>query len=227
MNKNKGNALISFLFYLITIALIIGILFFLIIAFKEDILNGDTKIVAVSEDGMHEIKPILPEDDKEDSISVVTIDPIDYNEEVTNNYSDDGNDFYYTQIDSYSKMIYDALKNNKDNLKTGTYKISISKDFAKHVATDEGSSRTEMLFTIAVSAFENDNPDVFYVDYNKMVLYYQKDFFGNCDAYISYGNQSSNYLIDGFNSKEDVKIAEEKINSIVQDICNNCENRIV
>ena len=63
-------------------------------------------------------------------------------------------------------MIYDALKNNKENLKTGTFKIALSNQLAKYLATDEGASKIETLFTIAISAFENDNPDVFYIDYN-------------------------------------------------------------
>ena len=39
------------------------------------------------------------------------------------------NSFYYNQLDQYGKIIYDAIKNNKENMKTGTYRIDFERQF--------------------------------------------------------------------------------------------------
>ena len=39
--------------------------------------------------------------------------------------------YFYNQLNEYSKMIYNAIYNNKENMKSGTYQIEIGKKSSK------------------------------------------------------------------------------------------------
>ena len=69
--------------------------------------------------------------------------------------------FYYTNLDEYSKLIYNALEEQKDKLKNGTAEITISNKLSEAI---ENGENIESIFSAAVNAFEHDNPDIFYLD---------------------------------------------------------------
>lgn len=164
-----------------------------------------------------EIKPITVSKNNEE-IVMVEINPEiipvqnNNNEEVT--YISER--FYYNQLNEYSKLIYESLENQKENLKTGTSIIKIP-DGVKEILETE-KNNIEAVFSIAVNAFEYDNPDVFYIDSSKLVLYYERDQLGNYNIYLKSSDEFENYLIDGFASKQEVNEAEEKIRNIVEQL---------
>ena len=220
MNSKKKNNLISVLIYFIMFFLISAIIFFCIYVYKDQLLEKGSKIVSVAQEGIHEIATKLPENNDE-QVEIISIEPVISRENDDYNNINNVNTFYYDQLDDYSKMIYDALYINKETLKTGTEKIPLSNEIAKMLTTDEGVSKIEVLFSTAVNAFEYDNPDVFYIDFSKMVLYYESDFFGNSNAYIEKNSQENNYLIEGFNGENDIEVAENKLNSTIDSIKEN------
>ena len=212
MNKRKEINFITLLLYIILIVLIIGIGYFVIYIYRTEIMQNATKIVSVSSQEINEdvIKlKHLGENNLETDI--VQIEPAStINDSNTVNTT---NKFYYNQLDSYSKMIYDGLNNNKESLKTGNAQIDLPNEFAKYLSTDEAHNKAESLFTIAINAFEYDNPDIYYIDYSKIVLYYESNSFGRYKAYINCGDEE-NYFIDGFNNKEDVENTQKKLDDI-------------
>ena len=65
------------------------------------------------------------------------------------------NDFYYNQLDQYGKIIYDAIKNNKENMKTGTYKIDFGRQFNDLLHEENGEQILNTAFQSAWNAVIN------------------------------------------------------------------------
>ena len=80
------------------------------------------------------------------------------------------NRFFYNQLVENQKIIYDKLFENKDKLKQGTYKIDFKETFSKMLSDEDGSKRLGQDYQTAIEAFMHDNPDLFYIDVNKMYL---------------------------------------------------------
>lgn len=128
--------------------------------------------------------------------------------------------YYYSQLDSHSKTIYNKLKSNKENLKSGTYKIDFGKQFNDLLAIENGGQLLEKYYQSAVETFLYDNPDVFYLDPTKMYINIQttkKIFYTTYEVFIDAGN-NSNYLANGYNSKQQILECENQINQEVQKI---------
>ena len=125
------------------------------------------------------------------------------------------NKFYYNNLNSYAKLIYNSLNANKNNLKSGTTEIKLSNDLAELI---EQSGNVEEAFSAAVNAFEFDNPDVFYIDASKLMFYYEKNGFGNYKIYLKHGDQYNNFLLDGFQDETKIINAENEINIIANEI---------
>lgn len=223
--KQKSNiSLITIFLSMIISVLVLSILFFACYVYNREVLNKERETVSVSTSDKQEkvITTKLPEND--DEIQVVSIKPITEPQDNSNTIQTNIDKFYYKQLDEYSKMIYDSLDDNKENLKTGIAKINLPRQIAEFLKTEEGTSKIEGIFSIAINAFEYDNPNIFYVDFSKMVLYYESDSLGNCMAYIKNDDGSSNYLLDGFDRKEDINKAEKEIDIIVEEIKNAVDN---
>lgn len=216
--KEKGSInLIAIFLYIIILILISSIIFFGVYVYKEEYKNREKEIIDIDRADIQEtiVTTMSPEDNE--VIEVVSIDSpsdIQSNNNVVNNIDK----FYYNQLDEYSKSIYDSLNRNRDVLETGTVKIDLDDRIGELLKTEEGKSNIEGIFTIAINAFEYDNPDIFYIDGSKMALYYESDSLGNCNAYIKNYDENYNYLLEGFNNEEDVSNAKEKIEKIVDDL---------
>ena len=104
-------------------------------------------------------------------------------------------------------------------MKMGNSRIQLPEKIGEIIETNN----VEAIFSIAVNSFEYDNPDVFYLDSSKLVLYYERDTLGNYNIYLKHGDQFENYLIDGFSNKQEVEEAEFKIENIVEQIKNEIE----
>lgn len=169
-----------------------------------------------------EIKPIVLPEKHETEPKVLEVEPTILEEQSSNEENAiNVNKLYYNQLNDYSKLIYKSLEEQKDKLKTGNSTIELPNKISEIIEIDGNS--IEAIFSIAVNSFEYDNPDVFYLDSSKLVLYYERDTLGNYNIYLKHGDQFENYLIDGFSSKKEVEEGETKIQNIVEQIKNEIE----
>ena len=143
---------------------------------------------------------------------------------VFNNSTDNFNpeilskNFYYNHLDSgykqYGKTIYEELYKNKDELKKGNRKIYFTtpRNGNDDVTSLESLTYINTSFLYAKTSFLKENPDIFWIDVNKLEL--TVEYAGN---HISCGD-NENYYIDGISSENDVISMETKINENVSSI---------
>ena len=123
--------------------------------------------------------------------------------------------YFYNQLEEEAKTIYKALEANQENLKTGTYKIELGDTFSSILSKEDGQDEIGRYYQSAIEAYTYDNPEVFYLSPNKMYLNIETTTTGNKKTYYVYidNGSESNYLADGFSSKQQV---DEAINKIEQ-----------
>lgn len=131
--------------------------------------------------------------------------------------------FFYNQLTSNQKVIYDGLENNKDNLKQGNYVINYKDTFSELLSQENGADILGDDYQSAIEAFTHDNPDIFYLDVNKMYLNIEtttKMFKTKYNVYISAANES-NYLSNEFQSTAQIEKAIIEIEQIKNRIMAN------
>ncbi len=136
-------------------------------------------------------------------------------ENLSNNINQD-NKHFYSQLDYYSKIIYDAMDKNIENMKSGTYEINLETSFSQILSKDEGEQLMGTYYQSALEAYTYDNPDIFYIDFSKLNLNMETTVRGNEKTYkvfINSGN-NRNYLRDGFYSIEMINQAINEIGKV-------------
>ena len=129
-------------------------------------------------------------------------------------------DYFYEQLEEPSKIFYRALESNKENLKTGTYKIEFGDAFSNVLNASGGEKLLGEYYQSAVETYIYDHPEVFYINVNKMYLNIETTTKGNnvtYNVFINSGNQA-NYLEDGYNSKEQIDMALAEIENVKNQI---------
>lgn len=171
---------------------------------EENILNENIKVPDVVNNPLNDIQQ-SPESKN-----------IDYNNITVNKY-------FYNQLDEYSKVIYRAFESNKENMKSGTYKIQFGTSFGKILSGSNGQDVLGKYYQSAIEAYNYDNPDTFYLNPSKMYLNIETITKGSSVTYNVYmdSGDKSNYLIDEFNSKEQVDTAIKNIEQISNNIISN------
>ena len=147
------------------------------------------------------------------------------------NYSNVNVDkYFYNQLEEYSQTIYKAFESNKENMKTGTYKIELGTSFTSLLNQSNGQDLLGGYYQSAIEAYTYDNPDVFYLSPNKMYLNIETTTSGKnvtYNVYVDNGEQA-NYLTDEFNSKSQIDSAIAQIentrNVIIADKTGNAYN---
>ena len=132
---------------------------------------------------------------------------------VNSDYNVTDNSFFYTQLDTYGKTFYSRLYSNLDNLKTGTYSVDYGATFNDLLQTANGEKILTNAFQLSINALLLDHPEIFYLDVTKMYMFTESTTtFSGTTYRISIGpDEGRSYLLNGFNSLEDVYIAEDKI----------------
>ncbi len=140
---------------------------------------------------------------------------------LSNNVTD--NSYYYNQLDTYGKTIYSTLYSNLDNIKSGDYTVDFGMTFNELLQSDNGEKVLADAFQLSINALLLDHPEIFYLDVTKMYMYTETTTTIKGTTYkISIGPEGdSKYLAYGFNSKSDVVIAEDKLNTILYLIKSN------
>ena len=134
-----------------------------------------------------------------------------------------GEKYFYNQLNNYSKTIYKAIESNKENMKTGTYKIQLGTSFSEILSKSNGKDLLGDYYQAAIEAYTYDNPDVFYLSPSKMYLNIETTTRGTKVTYNVFINsgKESNYLSKEFNTKEQIDIAISKLEYIKNEIVKN------
>lgn len=176
-----------------------------VISENANIISENIKIPQILEN---------PLDDLEDSD----------NKEIEVNYSNiQINKYFYNQLEDYSKTIYKAFESNKENMKTGTYKVELGSSFSSLLKEKDGQDKLGNYYQLAIEAYNYDNPEVFYLNPNKIFLNIETITKGDkvtYNVYIDNGNEI-NYLINEFSSKEQIDIAINEITQVKNKILQN------
>lgn len=233
MMKMKAK-IASFIMTLMTILLVFIICFLGLIIYNNFI---KTDIVSEVQNFVSNITvstESLEEDIDEVNILEVTsnFENIQHVEEINRsiNQSDNFNvsRYFYNQLNEYEKIIYDALFDNKNNMKTGTYEINMGASFSKLLSKSEGEDLLEKYCQSAIESFSYDNPDVFYIDYGKLCLNIETTTNGTKSTYKVFFNsgEQSSYLTDEFSSKEKIDMAVKDIENIKAYFVQNRKNDV-
>ena len=210
----------------IIIILIIGIISIFGIILWEEIQQTETSIEPES------FKTVFSENSNTVNKNIETpavkenvFDDIkDSNQNTSVDYSNIKVDkYFYNQLEDESKTIYKAFEANQENLKTGNYKIELGNSFSNLLKKEDGQEQLGKYYQSAFEAYNYDNPDVFYLDPNKMYLNIETTTSRNGNTYNVYINtgEQNNYFTDDFSSKEQVDIASQKIEKVKNNIIAN------
>ena len=224
MKKNSDVKAILFLLYTLLIALIGFLGYFSFYIYQnEKTPEKELQVAKADNQAIMMIEPVItPEDDFEENQNTIQIIPKD--PEPVTPVITDNDEFYYTQLENYSKGIYTALKNGKSSLIVGNKSIIVPNSLKEVIVDSNGEEKIKGIFTIAMNAFEYDNPDMFYLDISKFTLYYEDDGLGNYKNYLKNSDENNNYFEDAFSSEHDVKNAQKEINLVTDEIIRNASN---
>lgn len=133
------------------------------------------------------------------------------------------NSYYYNQLDMFGKTIYSRLYSNLDNLKTGTYTVDFGLTFNELLHESDGEKVLTDSFQLSINALLLDHPEIFYLDVTKMYMFTETTTSITGTTYkISIGpDTDDNYLALGFESKDDVLVAETRIKTVVDALVRN------
>ena len=133
------------------------------------------------------------------------------------------NKYFYNQLEEQAQTIYKAFETNKENMKTGTYKVELGNSFSSLLEQSNGQEILGKYYQSAIEAYTYDNPDVFYLSPNKMYLNVETTTKRNNVTYYVYINsgKEANYLIDEFSSKAEVDDAISQIEQVRNKILQN------
>lgn len=174
-----------------------------VISEKPDTLEKEIKTPQIIDNPFNEIKD---SENREVDYSNVTI-----------------NKYFYNQLEEEAKTIYQAMESNKENMKTGTYKIELGSSFSDLLKQSDGQDQLGKYYQSAIEAYTYDNPDVFYLSPNKMYLNIETTTRGSKVTYYVYidKGEEGNYLIDEFSSKEQINQALQEIDQVKNQMIQN------
>ena len=125
------------------------------------------------------------------------------------------NRHYYNSLGPESKIIYDAIADNVDNLVIGNYRINIDHDFSNLLNVAGGEKELENYYEDAINAINLDIPTLFYLDFQKMYLVIETSttlFSKSYKLYIE-ANKTPNYFTDDFGTSAQVSVALSQVES--------------
>ena len=131
--------------------------------------------------------------------------------------------YFYTQLTDTQKKIYDGLYQNKENMMSGKFTIQYGDAFSNILDKENGSTILGDDYQAAVESFLYDNPDVFYIDANKLYLNIETTTRLLKKTYSVFIGpaENSTYFAKGFKSEKEVRVAKRKIETIKNNILSN------
>ena len=140
-----------------------------------------------------------------------------------NSSGDDSTQFYYTQLNEYSKYIYDEIYSNYENLKSGTFTIEFGNHFNDLLHQENGENILNDSFQLALNSLTFDKPELYFINITKMYLFSEKTSFAGIVRYRhSIGPaKDQNYLSDSFMDEEETRrhiaLVDEKVNRVIEE----------
>lgn len=222
--KNKfTTVVISF----VVLGIIATLIIFGIIIINEFQNSQTSSIVEDFKSTISNVKDTISKDIKTPSVvenPLSDIKDVNSNASSNANYSNVSVDkYFYNQLEDYSKTIYKAFESNRDNMKTGTYKIELGTSFSSVLSEANGQDLLGEYYQSAIEAYTYDNPDVFYLSPNKMYLNIETTTSGKnttFNVYMDSGSQA-NYLTDEFTSKSQIDSAILQIENVKKNVIEN------
>lgn len=201
MKKNQGKSLISIILMLLILILAGFLLYEIFYVDIFHIMNQEASALNRNQ-VENRVETVHEEKLNTASENIEIVEPI-----INNNYGSNenlvSNKYYYRQLDKYAKIIYDGFEENKENMKSGTYKIEFGTEFNDLLNSPGGEEDINIAFQSAWNAYTYDNMDVFYIDVGKLTLTTRTTTIGSISTHrveLSNGDNSS-YLKDNFNSR--------------------------
>ena len=228
---------ISTIIISIVIVLIICVFVLFGVILWEEFKNLQTSVeVEGVQTEISENRNTIDEDIKTPEIIENPFDQIRDNEQSTSINVDYSNvtvdKYFYNQLEETSKIIYKAFESNKENMKSGVYKVELGDSFSDLLNTSNGQDMLGQYYQSAIEAYTYDNPEIFYLSPNKMYLNIETTTVGNnvtYNVYIDNGNEN-NYFIDEFTSQSQVENAiaqiEQTKNQILSNVSGNAYDNI-
>lgn len=210
----------------IIIILIIGILGIFGVIFWEELQQMETSVepesfkTVISETSNTVDKNIETPPVRENILNDIK----DENQNNNVNYNNIKVDkYFYNQLEDESKTIYKAFEANQENLKSGNYKIELGNSFSNLLKKEDGQEQLGKYYQSAFEAYNYDNPEVFYLNPNKMYLNIETTTSQKGTTYYVYisSGEQNNYFTDDFSSKEQVDTASKKIEEVKNNIIAN------
>lgn len=126
------------------------------------------------------------------------------------------NHYFYNQLEVEAKKIYNAFENNETEMIKGNYEINLGNSFSEVLNITNGQEKLGEYYQSAIEAYLYDNPQIFYIDSNKMYLNIETTTKGNKKTYRVFINcgENENYFTNEFESKEKVELAIKQIENI-------------
>lgn len=215
--KTKFNTIILFL---IMIFLIFAIVILAMAIYLDITKVGTTDVI-------YAVKPTTADIDKtpkSNKNEIITNEIVSEEIKTTPNpVKESTTFFYYDQLNDTQKKLYDGLKNNKDNMTDGKYQISYGNIFTDVLNQNGGNEKLGNDYQSAVEAFLYDNPDVFYIDANKLYLNIEtKNQIIKKSYNVSIGPaDGSTYYAKGFSNQSQVQNAIKQIEITKNNILSN------
>lgn len=222
------DKIISFILILLTVAILGAIAIFGYVAYLEITGNDITSIDFV---GYGDILGIGKDKKEEDNIdtSVDIFNGVDDNKTSAETITTNDNRYrhLYEQLDDTAKKIYDKLYENRENMKTGTYRIDFGNAFQNLLSQADGESELKKEYQSAIETLIYENPEIFYLDATSMYINIEKVIKITSTKYNVYIDNGSkpNYLAEGFNSKEDIEAYQAKIERVRDYIVKNIKDK--
>jgi len=213
---------------IIVVSSIFGLIIWQEISNVQSLLEPElvkTIIADNPEININEINQVQNDQNALNSLSDININNLD-NNNASIDYENSINRYFYNQLEEHSKIIYDTMDKNKENMKSGNYKLELGNSFSSILSSDNGQELLGKYFQSAIEAYIYDHTDVFYLSPNKMYLNVETITRGSNISYNVFINSSDkpNYFIDEFSSKAQVNEAISKIEKVRDEIISKKTN---
>ena len=198
------------IFLIILMLLLMAILAVFGVNIYWKLTGNESAVFEIFEEGFKKVKNNI---ETQNNIGKIEENENSQLEQVETANTISNNRYFYNQLNSYSKIIYDKMANNKNNMKSGTYKLEFGETFNDLLRQENGSELLQEYYQSAVETFLYDNTDVFYIEPTKMYINIKtikKIFYTTYEVYIDSGKMP-NYLSNEFSSEQEIIEAEQKI----------------
>lgn len=220
--KEEKTYLVVNLILLFVIIVILAIMYYLIMGNKNQIAQTYDENINVIQSTLQVEKINVERENTIQNVDEAIIPRID--ETLSNTgktlTNAKNNRYYYNQLESTAKEIYNAIESNLDNMKSGNYTIQLPDSVANILKESNGQDVLNRSFQSAWDALSLDRVDTFFIDVSKVNLMIERTTYASRTSYkleIRPGDNSL-YLYNGLNNKEMVDNLIAQVDSVKNNI---------